>query len=46
LAKYSAAITPDTANTVMDRAIATSLRMPRAFLSQIFPGDVCLPSML
>jgi hypothetical protein len=30
LAKYSAAITPNTANTVMDRAIATSLRMPRA----------------
>ena len=29
LAKYSAAITPNTANTVMDRAIATSLRMPR-----------------
>jgi hypothetical protein len=30
LAKYSAATTPNTANTVMDRAIATSLRMPRA----------------
>jgi hypothetical protein len=30
LAKYSAAITPKTAITVMDRAIATSLRMPRA----------------
>jgi hypothetical protein len=27
LAKYSAAITPNTAITVMDRAIATSLRM-------------------